>query len=284
MGRALSEAIERRGGRDPLNEGRRTGSWKATGKLPIIELQYENKPKGDGHVDKFEIIRETIELHLVNETPVIMLIDEADLLSPEQFEDYVVPLSHLAAKRNLPFAVVTAGSTIVYLEKMNGESTFAQVITSSVELKRLTQSGATELLIQTAALGNQTWADNDELREIVDIARGVPRWLQSAGYNAFDLTPEMGLKKALNEAAAQLKAERNSQLAIMAGTRLRREELILGIKRILEVDPMALASLHYYLNDEIGIGVDFDELVDYTTILQNAGRLEAHADGRLQWF
>lgn len=281
VGKSLSNEILDRGGRDPLYEGRRKGTWTATGKLPVFELQYEHKPV-DRAFDKFAAIRQAVNVHLENATPVVLLMDEADFLSTDMFEDFVVPLAHTAAVDNLPFTFITAGTTVTYLSAMNGMSTFGDALALPVELERLDETGAISLLVETAALGHQDWGHAEPLAELFEATRGVPRELQVAGASAFNAAPSIGVDEALREAASALASHRKGLLG-MDG-RLTRRQLAAGIQEILASQSLTLWELEQALRESLDVEFTYDELVNHVGSLQSAGVLEAHADASLECF
>jgi hypothetical protein len=206
------------------------------------------------------------------------LIDEADLLTVDQFEEAVVPLAHDAALENLPFAVISGGTTSEYLRTMDGQRTFSDTLTAAVELTRLDHPEAFDLIVKTAALGGQDWSQSPAMGKIVAEARGVPRNLQVVGSGAFEVAPRIGIDKALREASRTFSLQRKGLVAHLASS-LPEHDVVVAIEHCLSTSRMNMWELRTALKDELGRAVEPDVVSKYVTTMQNAGVIEAHVDG-----
>ncbi|WP_102145474.1 AAA family ATPase [Mycobacterium hubeiense] len=282
---AVSQAIRERGGRDPLRSAaRRQTHWKASGKVPFtpIELGFEsNAPEAGG--DTFALVKDAIREHLVNATPVVLLIDEADFLTAAEVEDTILDIAHDAALDDLPFAVVSGGTTQEYLAAMDGVLTSSGALTEAVELKRLTDSEAFQVVTGTAALGGQDWSHSAILPEFISVARGVPRHLQVMGFRAYEAVPRIGLDDGLRDAICSCRQQRDHLIAKVARSPAE-QTAILAIERILRDGRVHRWHLHRAVDASLrstsGESIDFDDCI---IRLQQAGLVEAHTDWTLEW-
>lgn len=281
----LTREIKKRGGRSPFPSEKawQLEGWKAKGKLPLAELEIEGRRR-EQEFDLLDGVQIAINEHLVNNTPVVLLIDEADLLSVDQFESFIVPLLNNAAIQNQPFAVLTAGTTIGYISMMNGQSTFSDRLTEPFELSRLNSAEAFDLMIKTAAHGGQDWSKSEAIIELVENSRGVPGWLQNAGFRAFEASPRVGIEKALSEAARDIDKSRQSTLSLLGAQSLPDYDLVAALQDCLSTERMDLWTLRKTLKDKRDIDVEASIVTKYAEGLQEAGICEAHIDGTIGLF
>ena len=180
---------------------------KGKAKIPFIpiELDFETAAStSDKALGQLEKLMDGLLKHVVkHRTPTVFLLDEADFLHDSDFEDAFASLIGTAAQRDLPITLLAAGSGAEVLRGLRGRSTFVADLTKACWLRRLKDSEALQLFLDTSAAGGQDWTGLDFARTLA-ICQGIPRRIQAMGRDIFEKANTQGPLNAIGGAVEEM--------------------------------------------------------------------------------
>ncbi len=253
-------------------------STKVTARVPMTPINFEVQTGGQADLE-LKAVRRFLDLlraRLHEGQPTLVMLDEADLLTPSIFGELLVPVLHWAGEEDLPLSIVLASVRPLPVDLTDGRSTIPPALTGVLRLRRVTEEESLSLLKDTAAAGGQDWSQVD-LQPVVRACRGVPRLLQTAGRHLFQ-RGVAGWEHAVPVVAEGIASElRQLRYAIKGSEAV----LFESLARLLEADPNAaeieLASELASAQERTSI----NDVVKHMNDWENRGMLERTDWGRL---
>jgi type II secretory pathway predicted ATPase ExeA len=139
---------------------------------------------------------------------IIILIDEIQILSPEEFEALIMAV-HRTNQKNLPIMIIGAG--LPHLIKLAGEiKSYAERLFEYPSIGPLDPKEAKRALVQPAmAAKPKVIFKDDAVDAIIEKTKGYPYFLQEWGYQVWNIAPKspitiVDMRKASKEVIKRL--------------------------------------------------------------------------------
>jgi len=143
--------------------------------------------------DLSDLLIATAEAARDRKRGILILIDEVQYLSPEEFAAVITAI-HGTSQRNLPAVLVGAG--LPQLPKLAGEAkSYAERLFTFPRIGSLTESEACTAVAEPARDVGVTFSD-DALAEIYRQTQGYPYFLQEWAYSVWNIAPKSPIEAA----------------------------------------------------------------------------------------
>lgn len=149
-----------------------------------VEITSNITSKLRPHLDS--AMRRLRDVALQQAVPIVIAVDEVDLLTPADGEVIFKSLVEPGAKADAPITLLAGGSTFRGLRGFYGMSTFPTHLTRPHELKFLTNEESLHVLQSTASQADVVWEEESTWSLAVQCL-GSPLLIQNAGRELFDV-------------------------------------------------------------------------------------------------
>lgn len=170
-----------------------------------IEPEKGTADSGDIEADLPELFVILGEVAVSRKTSIILLIDELQYLSAKELSSLIMAM-HKMQQERLPVILIGAGLPI--LPKLAGESkSYAERLFDFPEIGPLAPEDAA-LAISDPIRDEGERIEPDAVREVVDVTRGYPYFIQEWGYQLWNLAEMSPIRRDVVARANEITVER----------------------------------------------------------------------------